>query len=271
MDLKIGEFARLGQVSVQTLRYYDELGLIKPCRVDPLTGYRYYALEQLPCLIRILAFKDLGIPLEQITHLLAENISLPDLRTTLIIRREELNKQVQGQLEQLERINARLQLIEQENINPSYEVILKRVDPLKVASIRRIVPSYWDAGPLWSELFTLLGQHNLTPDAPCFTLCHANEQEIDIEVCAPLPPDTNSKKGLSIWNLPEVKTMACTIHHGPFTGLITGFTALIKWIDTNNYTITGPDREIYLRLPEACQFHHDPDAITELQIPVKKK
>ena len=45
--LKIGDFARLGQVSVVTLRHYDEIGLLKPLQVDPSTGYRYYSRAQL--------------------------------------------------------------------------------------------------------------------------------------------------------------------------------------------------------------------------------
>ena len=46
--LKIGEFARVGQVSVATLRHYDQYGLLKPTTLDQETGYRYYALDQLP-------------------------------------------------------------------------------------------------------------------------------------------------------------------------------------------------------------------------------
>ena len=56
---KIGEFSRFSQVTVKTLRYYDEIGLLKPARVDPFTGYRYYSASQFPRLHRILALKDL--------------------------------------------------------------------------------------------------------------------------------------------------------------------------------------------------------------------
>ncbi len=56
---KIGDFSRLSQVTVKALRYYDELGLLKPTHVDRFTGYRYYSATQLPRLNRILALKDL--------------------------------------------------------------------------------------------------------------------------------------------------------------------------------------------------------------------
>ncbi|HET8910910.1 MAG TPA: MerR family transcriptional regulator, partial [Ktedonobacteraceae bacterium] len=70
--LKIGEFAQVGQVSIATLRHYDQLGLLKPIALDPVSGYRYYALDQLPRLNRILVLKDLGFPLDQISQLLAK-------------------------------------------------------------------------------------------------------------------------------------------------------------------------------------------------------
>jgi len=72
--LKIGDLSKLSQVSVKTLRYYDEVGLLNPSQVDRFTGYRYYSIEQIPRLNRILAFKDLGFSLEQIARLLDENL-----------------------------------------------------------------------------------------------------------------------------------------------------------------------------------------------------
>jgi len=66
--LKIGDFSKVSLVSVKALRYYDELGLLKPARVDAFTGYRYYSASQLPRLNRILVLKDLGLSLQQIAY-----------------------------------------------------------------------------------------------------------------------------------------------------------------------------------------------------------
>jgi DNA-binding transcriptional MerR regulator len=59
----IGQFARIGGVSVRTLRHYDEIGLLRPVKVDPATGYRGYSAEQLGRLNRIMAMKELGLSL----------------------------------------------------------------------------------------------------------------------------------------------------------------------------------------------------------------
>jgi DNA-binding transcriptional MerR regulator len=68
--LKIGEFARLSQVSVKTLRHYDALGVLRPALVDPESGYRLYDIGQLVEVVRILAPKDCGFALEEIARLL---------------------------------------------------------------------------------------------------------------------------------------------------------------------------------------------------------
>ncbi|MBN2115333.1 MAG: MerR family transcriptional regulator [Anaerolineales bacterium] len=270
MKLKIGNFARIGQVTVQTLRHYDELGLLKPSQVDVGSGYRYYTIDQLPRLHRILALKDLGFSLDQIARLLEDDLPFAELRGMLRMKQNELRSQVQEQLDRLERLEARLNLIEQENRPPNYEVILKRVEPLRVASVRRMIPSYWDEGPLWLDLFNQLQEAGIAVSAPCLTLYHSGEPEIDAEVCAPLPADLRSAGGLSIRTLPSVETMASTIHQGSYAGLANAYAALVKWIDANGYSLAGPDRALYLRLPVEY-YRQDQNAITEMQVPISKE
>ena len=68
---KIGDFSRLSFISVKTLRFYDEMSLLKPVKVDRFTGYRYYTADQSPQLNRILMLKDLGLSLEEIAKMLS--------------------------------------------------------------------------------------------------------------------------------------------------------------------------------------------------------
>ncbi len=268
MRLKIGDFARLGQVTVQTLRHYDDLGLIKPTEVDAFTGYRYYTFEQLPRLNRILALKDFGLSLEQIAQLLAQDLPPAELRGMLKLKQSELREQVQDQLERLDRIEARLRLMEQENAILPYDIVVRRVEPLLIASVRGFLPTYWDATPLWMELAEKISRAGVTAAGPYFSIYHAVEPQIDTEACVPVAPSALGQSILTVYELPAVEQMACTIHHGPFTGLINGFTALFKWVDANGYQIAGPDREIYLRHPSKTDFANDTQAVTELQVPV---
>ena len=129
MRLKIGEFAQVGRVSVPTLRYYNDVGLLKPADVDRWTGYRYYTLDQLPMLNRILALKDLGLSLEQISRLVGQELPVEEIRGMLRLKRAELQQQAQELNERLVRVEAGIQQIEMEGKMPDYDVILKSVEP----------------------------------------------------------------------------------------------------------------------------------------------
>ena len=83
---RIGEFSRLSKVTVKALRYYDEMGLLKPARVDGLTGYRLYTTAQLVPLQRIVALRQAGLSIEEITGVLAGQ----DAAEVLRVRREAL-------------------------------------------------------------------------------------------------------------------------------------------------------------------------------------
>ncbi|MGW0582280.1 MerR family transcriptional regulator, partial [Streptomyces sp. NPDC002920] len=69
--LTIGAFARACRLSPKALRLYDELALLRPARVDPETGYRYYATEQLEQARLVVWLRRLGMPLARIREVCA--------------------------------------------------------------------------------------------------------------------------------------------------------------------------------------------------------
>ena len=87
---QIGEFSKLSRVSKRLLHHYEELGLFKPARVDPFTGYRYYSARQIPELNRILALKDLGFSLKQIEQVIKDDISNKEIRGMLRLKQVEV-------------------------------------------------------------------------------------------------------------------------------------------------------------------------------------
>jgi DNA-binding transcriptional MerR regulator len=92
--VSIGEFARLGRVSIRTRRHYDEIGLLHPASVDPETGYRCYAPSQLGQLNRIIALKELGLSLAQ-SRQLVTGITAGELRGMLVLRRAQLEQELE--------------------------------------------------------------------------------------------------------------------------------------------------------------------------------
>lgn len=267
--LKIGDFSRIGQVSVKTLRYYDEIGLLKPQRTDGSTGYRYYNLDQLPRLNRILALKELGLSLDQIGQLLDEELSAEQLRGILRFKQIEIKERMVEEEYKLARVEARLMMIEQEDEMPDYDVVIKQVDPISVASVRGIIPNYPQQGDLWNELETFLKQQNISPSGPCFTIYHSEAPDVDTEVCEPVDEPVPQNPQVNSHQIPAIPMMATVIHKGPFITLGEAYTALFKWIEANAFQISGPPREVYLRSPDDGS-QTDSQTVTEIQFTVEK-
>lgn len=269
--LKIGDFSRLGQVTIQTLRHYDDLGLLKPSTVDAFTGYRYYSYEQLPRLNRILALKDLGFSLEQIAAVLNAGVSVDQLRGMLRLRQAEQQEQVRAEQARLDRVAARLRQIEREGIMSNYEVLLKNVAPQWVAGLRRIIPTYTEQRRLWDLLMPQLAQHGARQTGPCLTLYYDpgyKESEVDLEVCqpvaGPLAEGAALTAGVRVYELPGAASMASTLHHGQFDTISEAYDALLHWISANGYQVAGPAREVVLSMPPAGEGA----PLIEVQFPV---
>lgn len=269
--IRIGDFSKLSRVSVKTLRYYDEKGLLKPVSVDRATGYRYYAYHQLAQLNRILALKDLGFSLGEVGRLLDDGLSADQLRGMMKLREAQIRQQVQEEAERLERIEARLRQIEQEDEMPKYDVVIKDVEILKVATTRGVVPTPPDQGSLWNELEGYLAMQHIRPSGTCLSLYHDEEykeRDWDIEVCEPVEVEVPETRRVKVRTLPAA-SMACAIHHGPFATLGEAYNAIGRWLDDYGYRVIGPVREVYLH-PARNGSQTDPATVTEIQFPVEK-
>ena len=191
--LRIGDFARLAQVPVKTLRYYDELGLVTPAHVDAATGYRYYSLEQLPRLNRLLALKDLGFSLEQIGRVLNDGVTHEQLRGMLVLKRAEVEGRLHEEQGRLARIEARLREIELEDCMPEYDVALKQIEPMMVAACRIRIPTNDMVpellGEAYRETYDHIRRHGAKALDPCMALWHTTADtyaDEDAEAVVPI-------------------------------------------------------------------------------------
>ncbi len=272
--IKIGDFARLGQVSIVTLRHYDEIGLLKPVKVDDFTGYRYYSVEQLPRLNRILALKDLGFSLEQIEQVLNGGLTLDELRGMLKLKHAELEQRLTEERARLDRIAARLRHIELENSMTAYDVVLKTIPATTIVSRRVTIPTNDQVpqylNPAFMEVWEYVKQHNVKVTGSHFAIWHqpaevlANE---DAEASVPVERESAGAgtDRVRVSELPETQ-VAAAVHHGNFEDFTQLHTAILQWIEANGYEIVGAYREVYIK--------HNPndysDSATEVQYPVKK-
>ena len=279
---RIGEFSRITRVTIDTLRHYDALGLLKPAEVDPFTGYRYYSARQLGSLNRILALKEVGFSLEEIARILhpSEKLTNEELRGMLKAQLLRAEQEVMAARVRQERILARLNYLNLEDNMPAYEVTLKPVDQLTVASIRKTVPTLEEMPQRCSEMFDAIERwlrENNLPFGPSMSIYY-NEgftrENIDTECSFILtnPGAVNSPgptAPIEVRQLDSTPLVASTIATSDFYkkpgGLLPAYNALAQWIEENGYLIAGPPRELFYGTAEKG------DLTAEVQFPVEKR
>jgi DNA-binding transcriptional MerR regulator len=269
--IKIGAFAAMAQVSIKCLHHYDNLGLLRPIEVDRVTGYRFYAAEQLPRLHRILALKELGFSLDEIKALIDSPLSNRQLRGLLETQQSEAERRLREEQERLVRLKAHLKIMEAADDAPAYDVILKTVPSQLIASLPiSYEPS--DAVPLvdrFAEARSFLKNNAMPQAGPEFSLWHDQrvpDAPLQVEAAFPISGPLESNRRVQVYKTQEAQ-MATTIHKGRHATTYKAIGATLNWIEANNYRINGPARHVY----HLCDKTDSSDSVVEVQFPVAKK
>ncbi len=270
----IGDFARLGRVSVRMLRHYDAIGLLPPASVDQASGYRFYHADQLRRLNRVIALKDLGFTLQQVKAILDDQVNVDELRGMLRLRRAQLEAQMTADAARLASVEARLRMIEQEGHMNTEDVVLKEVTPIRIAELTAIAASYGpeDIGPtispLYLELFRRLQAASVAPDGPAIAYYEPEPGEsgesVVVHAGMPVTADPDPRYEFTVVDLPAIRSAATIIHHGAMDDVLESLQTLARWIEDHGYRPVGYHREVYL------DYHPDQahKGVTELQVTV---
>jgi DNA-binding transcriptional MerR regulator len=265
---RIGDFSRMSQVSVKALRFYDEVGLLKPTFVDGATGYRYYSASLLPRLNRILAFKELGFSLDEIAPLLAGELPVSEVQEMLRVKRAELKQNVDREQVRLAQVEMWLDKMEQESRVPDYEIVLRQVAPQLVAAARLSLASYDEAAELFTELNSHLKNYNADGQhAAVWHACEGQAERIECEAVVFLNRPVPASKRIAVYELPA-SFNACLIHQGSDETITQAYLAAHSWIKTHGYAIAGPLCELYWQ--GSVDFSNDGFSVTEIRYPVHK-
>ena len=251
MHYQIGEFAELGGVSAKTLRFYDEIGLLRPASVDPRTGYRHYLPQQLEELASILALKNLGVSLAKLRELTARKATVADRRSILNELKETIEHSIQTASKSLDWINAALEEIGESQ--PPIAVVVKRRPSLPIASLRVELTNYTEVAIFERELSTVL-------PADCVgslrgVLWHrcadsgSLEAEPFVALKKPIPPKVACERKY----LPEA-TLACAYSGLDDDSSERSYAAIRRWMNVRGYRLAGPKRELYLGQMLEIQF-----------------
>jgi len=266
--LSIGDFSRATHMTVKTLRHYHRIGLLEPAEIDPHTGYRRYAVEQLPVAQVIRRFRALGMPLEEIQGVL----SASDLDTR--------NQRITAHLSHLERELDRTQsavasirdlLTTLSPSDSSDQIELRTVPDVNAAAITEIVSveesAVWLQGAL-GEIRGTLAANNAPASGPAggiysdelFTE-HRGQVTIFVPCDEPVRPT-----GRVTATLIPATELAVIEHRGPPADVSRAYSTLAAYVARHAIGVDGPIREYYLH---GQQDTHDSDQWrTEIGWPV---
>jgi len=271
LKLKIGEFSQLMQVTVKTLRHYEQLGLLLPDEVDDWTGYRYYKLEQMQRLNDIRRLKDMGFSLDEIKELYEEDRHTPDI--------DQLDQKIRQCEEDLKRLlNRREQLHKlrdsQQQINAMDKFSIQSLPAIIVASHREVIPNFAAIGPMCVNVIGPEMQRlgcKCSPTDYCFTIEHNKEYtptNIDIEYCEQVEEMGQDSSIVQFKQLEAVPTAICMKHVGPYERFYESYIELFKYIEEQGYRIVGQHRCCYV---DGAWNQEDPEKwLSIIQVPVEK-
>jgi DNA-binding transcriptional MerR regulator/effector-binding domain-containing protein len=268
----IGEFARLGTVSVRTLRHYDEIGLLRPATVDPGTGYRGYSADQLGRLNRIMALKELGLSLAQARRLL-DGITLEELQGMLMLRRAQLEHEMEEHKNQLLGVEARLRYIAREGAMPADDIVVKKIPAMSVVAIAGSAPAFGPANIVpvvnrLEELFDRLGIRERVKEAGPYLLFYEHEDGSDVTVYLALPvaePPASLPPPARYLVLPEIEA-AVAVRNGPAASIFPFvYHDLVRWAEEHGYQVSPTGREVWVH--EVDDIADADQQVFEVQLP----
>jgi DNA-binding transcriptional MerR regulator len=247
-SLAIGDFSRATHLNIKTLRHYHRIGLLVPADVDPGTGHRRYATDQIPPAQVIRRFRALDMPLEEIHAV----ISTPDLAAR--------NELIAGHLRRLEATLARTQQAAaslRDLLDPPIDatpvaIEHRRMLATPAAAVSEVIDvkdaTGWYQGAL-GELHALLAAQKITPSGPGGAI-YANDlfthERGQATVFVPCDQTVRATGRVSDLVIPEVE-LALTMHNGPHSGDIDrAYGSLATHVTDHALAIEGPIREYYL-------------------------
>ena len=263
----IGAFAELTGVSAKKLRHYDGLGLFRPAWVDPGTQYRYYLASQIPELQRIVALRDLGLPLSTISGLNQDGSSL---REALAARRSDLIEERRA----LDRRLAALEIRVDQALDR--DVVVRKRPAGAWASMKGPWHRGDDLGRWFFEVETVVREAGTRAARPPVAIDHGNSGGVrQVEVLVPVTRPVSP-----VGDVETVRTgpglVASSIERGPYPDLARSGEWAHSWAETTGYEVNGPTWVVYLRfsaepelmVPDGFLTDDQAEYVTEIQVPI---
>ena len=262
---KIGMFAQMNHITIKTLRFYEEQGLLLPAYVDGENGYRYYTMNQMADIQRITALKQAGFTLDDI-KLINQGADTAYLLST---KKAALLKKIAELTSQIAVIDGYLS-------GPAgtldAPVLIRTIPAVTVASMKKRIDSYDELFSLMPEMGAEMERLGCRCALPEYCFTHYLEpgfrdEHILIETCEAVTEKKEDSALVKFRELPEI-TAACIFHKGSYSNFSESYAAILRFIEENGYKICGNIRENYI--DGIWNKDREEDWLSEIQIPVSR-
>jgi DNA-binding transcriptional MerR regulator len=267
--LSIGRFSHLSGLTIKALRHYDELGLLRPARVDDSSGYRYYSLEQVREAEAIRRLRSLEMPLDEIGGLLGADEET--VRERLAVHRAR----IEGRAVETTRILAELdRLIDgKEKLVPEakdlikFELEVKDVPARRVAFVRERAQQDELKNVIPASIDRVAHAIGMRHAGPPFCRCPFPDAEgyLDTEIGWPVADDVEPEPPVEITTYGGTRTLVLK-HVGPYEELSRSYRLMTEAMEEHGLVAAGDPVEWYTSNPQEVP---DPkDYVTIIEWPI---
>ncbi len=244
--LTIGQFSKASQIPSKTLRYYDEINLLKPVHVDSQNGYRYYEASQLDSAMKILILKQFEFSFSEIQIILEDNEKLAQML-------EKKKKEIQFKVTDYTILQTTIENYIRELSQGGS--IMKKSDTSKIRivispslnlfSVRETI-NIANFDSLFKKAGNLLRLSKQVPIGCPITLYYSEEytpENYDVEIGFPIVDTAKSNHAI------KPAERAYVEYVGLYENLGEAYLKLLKWIEENGYNVNGVPYEQYITDP----------------------
>jgi DNA-binding transcriptional MerR regulator/effector-binding domain-containing protein len=265
----IGDFSKITGLTVKTLRFYHEQGLLIPSAVDDKSGYRYYDRSKIETARVITHLKSLDLTVDEIGAILRDSNDDADLRDVMERQKALLEAKIKRYRTIVRSVNQFLAAEEETRklmTKSTFQIEEKTVEPLLIAGIR-MKGRYADSGAGFSRIGKSLGRYICGKPMLLQYDAEFRQDDADFEACMPVRTD-KQVDGISIRRIPGGRCVSC-LHQGPYNQMGRSYAKILDYIRGKGYAVQMPTREIYLKGPGMIFAGNPRNYLTEIQILVE--
>lgn len=267
----IGEFSRITGLSVKTLRFYHEQGLLEPSSVDEQSGYRYYAPAKIEFAQVITQLRALDLSLAEIAELLRRVEEDGDVLEVLERQRnviEQKLRQYRGIARSLDQLISKQREERMFAQTATYSIEEKPLGPMLIAAIR-MRGRYSECGKAFGLIARHFGRYLSGPPFLLHYDTEYRESDANFEACFPV----RQRKAVDGIDVRELAGGTCValVHKGPYDDLGRSYAKVFDYLNEKGYEAEIPTREVYLKGPGMIFKGNAKRYLTEIQAVIKSQ